>query len=145
MCEPVTIATLAIGAATAVYSHNQQVKAIEQATAAQQEQINAQAAQKTHERMQEARALRASARAAAAEAGVAGNSVDIFLNDIMGQAGQDVSLIETNRRAGVEASAAESRARSRAAQTQMYGQLAQTGLGAYSGYMDYKRYQIGDG
>lgn len=147
MCEltTLTLVGMAVSAAGAVYMHNEQQKANAEMAEVQQQQINAQAAQKTQDRMAEARALRAQARAAAAEAGVAGNSVDIFLNDIMGQAGRDAALIETNRRNGVEASAAEESARSRSATAEMYGGLANTAASGYGNYVSAKKLTIAEG
>lgn len=141
MCEPTTIimGTMAIiGAATAVYGMQQQKKATVQMAKKQQEQIDASAQAKKQERMEQARQLRATARAAAAEAGVAGNSVEHMLGDIMGQAGRDVSLIEVNRRNGVDASSAEANARLRVANAEMVQSLANTGTNTYANYQQYK-------
>lgn len=145
MCEPTTIvmATTAIlSAAVAVRGANQQRHAIEAQAKVQQEQINDQAQQQSQERVEEARRLRAQARAVAAEAGVAGNSVDVLLDDIYGQAGSDVALIETNRRNGVTASSESARARLRETDAQLasslVGAASQTGS-AYSIYSSTRR------
>lgn len=144
MCEPTTIVmatTAVLSAAMAVRGANQQRHAIEAQAKAQQQQVNDQAAQKTNERMEEARKLRAQARASAAEAGVAGNSIDVLLDDVYGQAGRDVALIETNRRIGVTASSEEARARMRGTNAELVTGLvgaASQGANAYVTYQDTK-------
>lgn len=134
MCEPATIAFAAVSIATAAYGYRQQKKATEAMAVAQQQQIDAQAGQKTQERMEEARALRAQARASAAEAGVSGLSVNLMLDDIMGQAGRDAALIEVNRKNGIAASVAETSARNRGATAEFVGTVGNTAAGAYRDY-----------
>lgn len=136
MCEVATATLISAGisAITAAYGYQQQKKATAQMALVQQEEISAQAQQRTQDRFEEARQLRAKARAAAAEAGIGGASVDALLQDIGGQAGRDVALIEANRRSGVRASQAEAAARNRSARTEFYGQLADAATTAYSGY-----------
>lgn len=159
MCEPTTIVlatTAVLSAAMAVRGANQQRHAVEAIAKQQQEQVNDQAQAKTQERMEEARQLRAQARASAAEAGVAGNSIDVLLDDVYGQAGRDVALIENNRRNGVAASSANAGARLREVNGQLASGLvgaAEQGANAYAVYRSTKppstpvtgtsRYKIG--
>lgn len=124
--------------AGAVYANGEQKKATKEALKVQQSEIDASAATQKNERMEEARALRATARAAAAEAAIGGNSVDAISIDVMGQAGRDVALIETNRRNGTLASSAEANARIRSANAEMVqgiGSAATTGAAGYQNYM----------
>ncbi|MGO1069485.1 virion core protein, T7 gp14 family [Lysobacter sp. CA199] len=124
--------------AGAVYANGEQKKATKEALKVQQSEIDASAATQKNERMEEARALRATARAAAAEAAIGGNSVDAISIDVMGQAGRDVALIETNRRNGTLASSAEANARIRSANAEMVqsiGSAAATGMSGYQNYM----------
>ncbi|WP_408953175.1 hypothetical protein [Lysobacter sp. Hz 25] len=124
--------------AGAVYANSEQKKATKDALQVQQAEIDASAATQKNERMEEARALRATARAAAAEAAIGGNSVDAISIDVMGQAGRDVALIETNRRNGSLASSAEANARIRGANAEMVqgiGGAATTGMSGYQNYM----------
>lgn len=127
---------MVVGALTAKQMQKQQQKATEAAAAVQQQQINDQAQQKTQERMEEARRLRAQARASAAEAGVAGNSIDVMLDDIYGQAGRDVALIEHNRKNGIDASEVEADSRNRMSRAEMWGSIAQTGSNSYDSFQD---------
>ncbi len=147
MCNPVAvqIGIAAVGAMTTMYQTNQNNKATEEMAQRQQDQINDQAAERTNARMEEARALRAQMRTAAAESAVSGNSVSILADDIMGQAGRDIALIEKNRRNGVAASGDEARARIRANNAEALGGVAQAGMTAYGNIADYKRLSIPDG
>jgi len=130
---------MVIGAATAVYSSEQQKKATEQQLKVQQSEIDASAAQKRNDRMEEARALRAAARAAAAESAIGGNSVEAISQDVMGQAGRDVALLETNRRNGTLASSAEAMARIRVANADMVNSIGSSvANGANSMYSNYQ-------
>lgn len=142
MCDggvvSVPLTMMVIGALTAKQMQKQQQKATEAMAAVQQQQINDQAAQKTNERMEEARKLRAQARASAAEAGVAGNSVDALLDDIYGQAGRDVALIETNRKNGIDASAADAAGRIRMSKAEMWSGVASSAVNSYDSYQRYK-------
>lgn len=138
MCEPTTIATVAVMVATSVYAAQEQKKATKAQLKVQQSEIDAAAATQKNERMEEARALRASARAAAAEAAIGGNSVDAISTDIMGQAGRDVALIETNRRNGTLASSAEANARIRVANAEMISSSGSAIAGGINtGYSNY--------
>jgi len=143
MCDggvfSVPIILAVVGAATAVYGMEQQKKSTEQMAQVQQDEIDATAQQKTQERMEEARSLRASARAGAAEGGVSGNSVSLLLDDVMGQAGRDAALIESNRKSGISASMAEADARNRSATSEAFRDVANSGVSAYS---DYSRHRI---
>lgn len=135
-------ASAILAAGAAVHGYQQQKKAVAEMAKVQQDQINDQAQQRTLDRMEEARALRAQARAAAAEAAVSGNSIDLLLDDITGQAGRDVSIIERNRRNGVLASDAEASARLRGAHAEMVGGV----LGSATNFgINYSRYKIGTG
>ncbi len=118
----------------AVYTKTEQNKATREMLDVQQKEIDASAATQKQQRMEEARALRATARAAAAESAVSGNSVDAIAVDIMGQAGRDVSLIETNRRNGTLASGAEAAARMRVANADMINSIGSTAVSSYNNY-----------
>ncbi|WP_445392379.1 virion core protein, T7 gp14 family [Stenotrophomonas pavanii] len=128
-----------------MYQTKQNNEATEEMAQRQQDQINDAAAEKTNARMEEARAMRASFRASAAESAVSGNSVSILANDIMGQAGRDVALIDKNRRNGIVASGEESRARIRSNNAEALGGIAQAGMTAYGNVADYKRLSIPKG
>lgn len=137
MCNPALI-VMGIMVAGAVYANSEQKKATEEQMKVQQAEIDAAAQQKKQERMEEARALRASARAAAAESAIGGNSVDAMNIDIMSQAGQDVALIETNRRNGTLASSAEAAARIRMANAEMVSSISSSVAGGVNtAYSDY--------
>ncbi|KRE92461.1 hypothetical protein ASG87_00650 [Frateuria sp. Soil773] len=131
MCEPTTIALAtmaALSAATAIYASNEQKHATEDQLKLQQKQQDAAAQVQTNDRLKAAREARASARAAAAEVGLSGNSAQAILQDIQMQAGTDVSRIEKNRESGnIEAT---QQAKSRFAE--INGNLAQGVAGAFS-------------
>lgn len=129
MCEPTTIAmvTMAVvSAATAVYSANQSKHAVEDQLKEQQKQTDQAASAQMEDRVKAAREARAAARAAAAESGVMGNSVDAQLNDITFQAGRDVSRIEKNRENGVNAAGVEASSRIAEINGQLTSSLAQS-------------------
>jgi hypothetical protein len=140
VCEPVSITAgiLAVASAgAAVYSANQQQKALNESAKVQQTQIDQAASAQTDDRLKQAREQRASARAAAAESGTSGNSSDAILNDLLMQSGRDVSRIEKNRENGQIESQQEVRSKT----SEINGQLitglagsAQAGGNAYSGY-----------
>lgn len=142
MCDggvfTVPIITAVLGAATAVYGVKKQNEGTQAMLDQQQSQIDASAVQKKQQRMEEARALRATARASAAEAAIGGNSFAMIETDIMGQAGRDLALIETNRRNGSLASASEANARTRVANAEAFaaigGSLANGATSAYRNY-----------
>lgn len=94
------VAVAAVGAITAAYTANQNKHAVEDQLKEQQKQTNQAASAQMEDRVKAAREARAAARAAAAESGVAGNSADAQLNDIVFQASRDVSRIEKNRENG---------------------------------------------
>jgi len=123
------------GGLAQISGHNQQAKATASAARTQQEQVNAQAAERSDERIREARELRASLRASSAEAGVAGNSIVLLGDDMMGQGGRDLALIDKNRRTANEAIKAEAKARIRASRAELLGGLLGQGGKAYSNYM----------
>ncbi len=130
----------AVAAASAIYGYQQQKKSITQMAKIQQSQIDSQSQQRTMDKMEEARKLRAEARASAAEAGVSGNSVQILMDDIEAQHLRDAALIETNRKNGVDASGAEASARLRSSRAEMYGQLGQAAGSAAGAYTSNARY-----
>lgn len=137
MCEPTTIALAAgavLSAGAAVYQGRQAAKDIEQQMAQQQKQVDAQAQQQTNSRIEEARRLRATARAAAAEAAVSGNSLFAIESDIEAQAGRDVALIETNRKNGIESTELDANARLRANRAEAIGGVLSAGVSAGSAY-----------
>ncbi|MDO7934412.1 MULTISPECIES: virion core protein, T7 gp14 family [Xanthomonas] len=149
MCDggvfSVPIAMAVIGAGTAVYQGKQQAKAIGEQMQAEQSQIDAKAQVDTLQRMAEARSLRATARASAAEAAIGGNSLQAIDNDIMAQAGRDVAMIEGNRERGVAASSADAAARTRVANAEMVGGVINTAAsGATSAYSNYQIKKRGD-
>lgn len=141
MCAvvPVVMAiTAALSTAMAVKSSNDQKHALEAQATLQQQQVDQSAQAQTMDRMQAAREARASARAAAAESGVSGNSSDAVLNDILMQQGRDVTRIEMNRENGVAETAQQVRARS----GEINGQLTASLIGsatqaAQAGYSYY--------
>lgn len=142
MCDggviSIPLITAIVGAGVAVHGAREQKKATQAMLNQQQSEIDAAAVVKKQQRMEEARALRATARASAAEAAIGGNSLAMLEEDIMGQAGRDLALIETNRRNGTLASAAEASARIRVANAEALG-TAGSGFvsGAGSAYNNY--------
>lgn len=140
MCEPTSIAmaaTAVVSAAMAVRSANQQKHAVEAGMKLQQQQIDQSASANTEDRMAAAREQRASARAAAAEVGVSGNSTDAVLSDILMQSGRDVSRIEKNRQNGIAESSAQARAKFGEINGQLVASLgdsAATGIKAYGAH-----------
>ena len=134
----ITAGVLAVvGAASAVYSANQQQKALNQQAQIQQDQINQGASAQTDDRLKQAREQRASARAASAESGASGNSTDAILNDLMMQSGRDVSRIEKNRENGQLESQQEVRSKTGEINGQLVAGLAgsaNSGANAYSNY-----------
>ena len=144
MCSPVAVQVgiAAFSTMATMYGQHRQNKAIAEAAARQQEQINDQAAERTQARMEEARALRSALRASAAEAAVSGNSVELLASDIMGQAGRDAALIEKNRRNGVIESVARARALIARGNAEALGSVVQIGENAYNNILTYKRYSI---
>jgi len=106
-----------------ISAQRQQAKAVAGAAAAQQEQVNAQAAERSDERIREARELRASLRASSAESAVGGQSIVLLGDDMMGQGGRDIALIDKNRRTANEAIKAEAKARIRASRAELLGGL----------------------
>ncbi|MBB6246347.1 hypothetical protein [Rhodanobacter sp. A1T4] len=134
----ITAGVLAVvGAASAVYSANQQQKALNQQAQIQQDQINQGASAQTDDRLKQAREQRASARAASAESGASGNSTDAILNDLLMQSGRDVSRIEKNRENGQLESQQEVRSKTGEINGQLVAGLAgsaNSGANAYSNY-----------
>lgn len=136
MCEPIsatTAAWLMVGAAAAsaaasIYAANQQKHAVEDQLKLQQKQTDQAASAQMEDRLKAAREQRAAARAASAEVGVSGNSVDAVLSDIQFQAGRDVSRIEKNRENGQIQNTQQARSRS----AEINGQLA-VGLAGSAG------------
>lgn len=104
----------------------------------QQQEIDQQASVAMVDRVAEGRAARASARAAAAESGVSGNSLDSIINDAYMQTGKDVSIIEKNRQNGIASSVAENGARNSAVNAEAGTQVINAGLSAYSNHTKLK-------
>jgi len=129
--------TTAVSAGLQIKGQRGQAKAVAEASAAQQEQINDQTAERNDTRIKEARELRASLRAQAAESGVSGNSIALLGQDMLAQAGRDMALMDKNRKQAINASQAEARARLRAGRGELWGGLLSTGMNAYD------KYQIG--
>lgn len=149
MCDggtfSVPIAMAIIGAGTAVYQGKQQAKAIQKQMDNEQKQIDSKAQVDTNNRMAEMRALRATARASAAEAAVGGNSLMAIDSDIQAQAGRDVAIVEDNRKRGVETASIDAQARARVNKAETIGGAA-TSLagGASSAYGNYQIKKRGD-
>lgn len=101
MCEPVTMATLAVtSAAIGEIGKRQAAEAQFGANAAQRsaqnEEIAASSSAKAGERVKQARAEQSRLLVAAGEAGVAGNSVSAVIGDAGAQADFDVATIGKN-------------------------------------------------
>lgn len=132
-----------IGAGTAVYQQRQAVKAADRQQEAENENTRLAATQQTNERLKEAREQRASARAAAAEASIGGNSLGALEMDIEAQAGRDVTTIEGNaRRSGIAANT-QYRSQVRAANAEAVSSIASSA--ASSAGSAYKNYTIKKG
>ena len=141
MCEPVSITAgvlAVVGAASAVYSANQQQKALNQQAQTQQKQIDQAASAQTDDRLKVAREQRAAARAASAESGTSGNSTDAILNDLLMQSGRDVSRIEKNRENGQLESQQEVRSKTSEINGQLISGLAGSANAGSSAYSNYK-------
>lgn len=131
------VASAVLSAGAAVYSANQQKHAVEDQLKLQQKQTNEAASAQTEDRLRAMREQRAAARAASAESGVSGNSVDAVLSDIQFQAGRDVSRIEKNRENGN----VQAIQQARSASAEINGNLAQglagsigQGMNAYGSF-----------
>jgi hypothetical protein len=125
MCDPVS-AGLAISALTTVVSVQSQAQSAKaqqnainegwlrdmEAANVQQQQINASSAERSFERVREARQEMASARVGAAESGIGGLLAGRLEAEPVTYAAQDLSTIETNRRAGIDQSLLDRDARS---------------------------------
>ena len=123
MCEPMTIAAvaMAVGTASSMYGQQQQYEMAAQRAEAQnkmyarnrenaykslgaeygdintrQSQEQQRAVEEKEQRTREARAKMARARVAAGEAGITGNTVSLGLRDISGAAARDRSTIDRN-------------------------------------------------
>lgn len=139
MCEPttITVAIAAVSAATAVYTANQNKHAVEDQLKEQQKQTNQAASAQMEDRVKAAREARAAARAAAAESGVAGNSVDAQLNDIVFQASRNVSRIEKNRENGVTEAGIGASARIGEINGQLAASVIESATPTAKAYADY--------
>jgi len=137
MCNAIAaqIGIAAAGGLAKISGHNKQAEATAAAAKLQQEQVNAQTAERTDARIREARELRASLRAQSADAGIGGNSVVLSGNDMMGQAGRDTALLEKNRKTANKAIVAEAKARIRASRSELLGGLLGSGGSAFNSYM----------
>lgn len=146
MCEAISATTAmwlmagtaAATAAYTAYSANKQGQINNKIAQQQQDEIDQAAQVDREQRMKEARALRAQARVASADAGVAGNSVSALMDDVMFQAGTDAALIEKNRRNGVRASGLENQARNRELRSQAGAQIIGSASSMASTYYGYK-------
>src|SRR3546814_15838954 len=126
-----------VAAGAAVYSANQQKHALEDQMKFRQEQTDQQASAQTEDRLKAAREQRAAARAAAAEVGASGNSSDAIINDIMMQAGRDVTRIEKNRENGQLENQQQARGRTAENNGQLAGSIGEIGIRATQTYGDY--------
>ncbi|WP_266156777.1 virion core protein, T7 gp14 family [Dyella silvatica] len=127
---PIIMAVVAAG--TAAYQANQNKHAVEAQMREQQKQIDQSASAQTEDRMKAAREARASARAASAESGVSGNSVDAVLNDLLFQSSQDVARIEKNRQNGIAESTQQARSRFGEINGQLASSVASSVASAYA-------------
>lgn len=135
----IPIAMALLSTAVAVKSSNDQKHALEASARMQQQQVDQAAQAQTIDRMQAARQARASARAAAAESGISGNSSDAVLNDIMMQEGRDVTRIELNRENGIAQTEQEVRSRTSEINGQLTASIANNAASAASaGYGAYQ-------
>lgn len=139
MCEPVSTTTMimiGISAASAAYGVYQtsenaqrQTNALFKAQAVEDEQRLAQASVDTVERQRQARAERARLRAASAESGAVGISIDEVLDNVDFQSGMDTSLIDQNLDNGRRASSANLQSNlNRVEQPDYLGAALNTGL-----------------
>jgi hypothetical protein len=128
------MAVAAVG--TAAYDANQNKIAVERQMKVQQKQVDDGASAQMEDRIKAAREQRAAARAAAAESGASGNSTDAILNDMLMQAGRDVSRIERNRENGILASQQQARARFGEINGQLVSSSAKSITSAYGGASD---------
>lgn len=161
MCEPATIAMIAITAASTAVTYSQQqnsakaqVQAIQNDYANQQVQLqeqqfqtNAQSQQAMSERARQAQAERSRLRVAAGEAGLAGGVYDSLLRDSYVQEGSDLSILESNRSARMQQSkvdgqSLQSHAKSNLNQVKRPSavaaglQIAGSAASSYAGYQD---------
>jgi len=145
MCGPVAIpiamAVMSIG--VAAYQANENKHAVEAQLKEQQKQTDQQASAQMEDRIKAAREARASARAAAAESGVMGNTADAQLNDITFQASRDVSRIEKNRVNGINQAVTGAASRFSEINGQLASSVAQSASSgsqaAYAGYVASKK------
>ncbi|WP_285401080.1 hypothetical protein [Luteibacter sp. ME-Dv--P-043b] len=128
---PIIMAVVAAG--TAVYSANQQKRAMEETLKVQQEQTDAAAQAQTDDRLKAAREQRAAARTASAESGASGNSTNAILTDILMQSGRDVSRIEKNRVNGQIENTQQARSRSSEINGQLISGLSSSASAAANG------------
>jgi LPS O-antigen subunit length determinant protein (WzzB/FepE family) len=126
-----------VAAGTAAYQANQNKHAVEAQLKEQQKQTDQAASAQMDDRIKQAREARAAARAAAAESGAMGNSVDAQLNDITFQASRDVSRIEKNRENGFNEAGVEANARYGEINGQLASAVAQSASSAGSAYTSY--------
>lgn len=96
----------AYGAYTTKENARKQEKAYRQAQAVQEDQTRDQISVQANERTRQARAERARLRAASAESGVSGLSIDDILNNVDFQSGMDISNMQANQSNRVNASRA---------------------------------------
>lgn len=171
MCEPTTmaIAMFAMSAGSAVMQHQQasaqadmQTAAYKQnrqnaladmrnqyaATGQRQQQEQQATAQQIQQRTLQARQEEASARVAAGEAGIQGNSVDAIMRQISGLASGDVSTMQQNREWSIDQmnsemlgqrSAAQSRINSmsrgvKPSKAALAFKIGEAAAGSYNGY-----------
>lgn len=160
MCEPVTIATIALSAASAVAGYSgqrQQAKAQEQAAAdayqenqqalnVQQVQSNERASQEMSARAREAMVQRGRLRAIAAEGG-GGNGMARIMGEVNLASSTDMATIERNRVMHEQQSQLQKRGMQTRAQSEinMSKRPSQVGLAldlmqsGLSGYNTYKK------
>lgn len=114
MCDPLTALTVGaslFGINEQRRAANRQQRALNEAAAVQQEQINDDANQDINERYRRARSERARLRALSAESGLTGVTIESVLNNVDFQAGTDSQTIEQNRRNRLNASRTENQSR----------------------------------
>ncbi|MEM7200259.1 MAG: hypothetical protein AAF628_08350 [Planctomycetota bacterium] len=99
MCEPATLATIAIAtsavsAGAGVVASNRQTELAQRQAENRAEETAAARDEEIGQRVREARRLRSTLQVSAGEAGVAGNSFEAQLRNIAGQTNQDVAVIQ---------------------------------------------------
>lgn len=139
MCDPISAALTIASTAYSLHTTRQNAKAQERdlraAQAIEEDQIADQKSVEANERLRRARAERARLRAASAESGAMGLSVDEVLNNVDFQAGTDLALIDQNLYNAGRASRASLQSNlNRIEQPDYLGESLNAGLQIYGQY-----------